>query len=53
MNLLIRKGEKKDVNQVFSLIEELADFEKSIHEVSITPRCDHYHLSTCYRVGMP
>ena len=37
MNLLIRKGEKKDVNQVFSLIKELADFEKSIHEVSITP----------------
>ena len=37
MNLLIRKGEKKDVNQVFSLIKELADFEKSISEVSITP----------------
>lgn len=36
MNLLIRKGKKEDVNQVFSLIIELADFEKSIHEVSIT-----------------
>ena len=36
MNLLIRKGKKEDVNQVFSLINELADFEKSIHEVSIT-----------------
>ena len=36
MNLIIRKGKKEDVNQVFSLIIELADFEKSIHEVSIT-----------------
>ncbi|MAO46615.1 MAG: GNAT family N-acetyltransferase [Crocinitomicaceae bacterium] len=36
MNILIRKGKKEDVNQVFSLINELADFEKSIDEVSIT-----------------
>ena len=36
MKLVIRDGKTEDVKQVFSLIKELAEFEKSIHEVSIT-----------------
>lgn len=36
MEIIIRKGEKKDLLSVLSLIKELADFENAKHEVSIT-----------------
>lgn len=34
--LIVRKGEKRDIPQVFNLIKELAIFEKSPHEVTNT-----------------
>lgn len=36
MNIVIRKGKKEDIPQVFDLILELADFEKARHEVNNT-----------------
>ncbi len=36
MNFIIREGEKKDMNSVFELIVELAEFEKLPNEVEIT-----------------
>ncbi|MEE2954159.1 MAG: GNAT family N-acetyltransferase [Bacteroidota bacterium] len=36
MKTKIRKGEKKDLASVLKLIQELADYEKALEEVSIT-----------------
>ena len=36
MKILIRKGIKKDLPQVLSLIKELAKFENVEHEVTIS-----------------
>ena len=36
MKILIRKGIKKDLPQVLSLIKELAKFENAEHEVTIS-----------------
>lgn len=36
MEFTIRKGTKKDLPIVISLIKELADYEKALHEVKIT-----------------
>ncbi|WP_020528532.1 GNAT family N-acetyltransferase [Flexithrix dorotheae] len=33
MEIKIRKGNEKDIKAVFGLIKELADYEKSIHEL--------------------
>ena len=36
MDIDIRKGIKKDLPQVLALIKELADYEKSLHQVDVT-----------------
>ena len=36
MKITIRKGEKKDLPAVLSLIKELADYENALEEVTIT-----------------
>jgi len=36
MDIDIRKGIKKDLPQVLSLIKELAEYEKSLHQVDVT-----------------
>ena len=36
MKTTIRKGEKKDLTAVLSLIKELADYENAVEEVKIT-----------------
>ncbi|REJ85314.1 MAG: GNAT family N-acetyltransferase [Bacteroidetes bacterium] len=36
MNVIIRKGKKEDIPQVFALIQELAEFEKAPEQVSNT-----------------
>ena len=36
MEILIRKGVKKDLSQVLTLIKELAEYENSLQEVTIT-----------------
>ena len=36
MNIIIRKGNIKDLSCVLDLIKELADFENAKHEVKIT-----------------
>lgn len=36
MNIIIRKGEKKDLPQTLDLVKELAAYEKAPHEVTVT-----------------
>ena len=36
MEVVIRKGVKSDLPSVLDLIKELADFEKALHEVTLT-----------------
>ena len=36
-NLIIRRGEKQDINAIFNLIQDLATFEKAPEEVKNTP----------------
>lgn len=37
MNIIVRKGEKKDIEKVYNLVKELAIFEKAEHELINTP----------------
>ena len=36
MDVIIRQGLRSDLPEVLALIKELADFEKALHEVSVT-----------------
>lgn len=38
MNMLIRKAEEKDCEQLWHLMKELAVFEKYINSLAITPK---------------
>jgi len=43
MDILIRRAEKKDCSRLLELVRELADYEKSPHEVTVT--LNHFEQS--------